>query len=337
MPVSIKRLFILVGLLLCTNIVLASKGINVVHPSWFKHSLYDLPSDLQDAQEAGKSGIMVFFSTSTCSYCNAIIQTSFKQADIVKRLRASYDVIGLEVISDTEVVDTKGKSLWAKDFAVQEKARFTPTMIFYDTKGKVQLRLVGYQSPEKIRGVLDYLEGKHFNRMKLSDYLSQNKSTSKATIKQKSNLNLDRRNASDKPLLLVFESADCVKCQQLRTMFKATVLQPYIKKLKLVFVNSSDTEQGIITPDGKKQSVKEWTEQLGLIYSPAMVFFNENGNEVLRVDTDILIDPYGNKVSISDENILDNIRARLQFVLDKGYISLPQFQRWRAQQSKTAQ
>jgi hypothetical protein len=104
--------------------------------------------------------------------------------------------------------------------------------------------------------------------------------------------------------------------------------------MDIAFVNSSNTQSKIITPAGKKQSGKAWADQLALIHSPAMVFFNERGKEVLRVDTDILIDPYGKKVSVNDSNILDNIRARLQFVLEKGYIALPQFQRWRAQQSK---
>lgn len=316
MLVTLKRLIILTGLLYSST-AFAEKGVNVVYPNWFKDSFYDLPGDLQDARDAGKSGIMIFFSTKTCSYCNAIIENTFKKPDIVKQLRANYDVIGLEVLSDTEVVNIKGKSLWAKDFAVQSKARFTPTMIFYDSSGKKQLRLIGYQSPEKFRGVLNYLKGKYYTRMKLSDYLRQHKTISKTTSKQKISLNLERRHVSDKPLLVVFESAGCAKCQQLRTMLKAPVLKDYIQKMKIAYVSSTDTTSRITTPDGKKQSGKAWANQLGLIHSPAMLFFNEQGKEVLRVDTDILIDPYGKEISVNDVNILDNIRARLQFVLEK--------------------
>ena len=337
MPASIKHLFILLGLLMCIGTAFAAKGINVVYPDWFKDSFYDLQSDLQDAKEGGKRGVMVFVSMRTCSYCKAIIETAFQQADIVKRLRANYDVIGLEVFSDIEVVDTKGKSHWAKDFAVQEKAQFTPTMLFYDTSGKTQLRLVGYQSPKKFRGVLDYLDGGHHTRMKLSDYLQQRKSTSTTTTRQAGVLNLDHRRANNKPLLIVVESANCTKCQQLRTMLKAPVLQSYIQRLNIKHMNSADMASSIITPDGKKQSGNEWINQLGLLHSPAMVFFNEQGKEILRIDTDILIDPYGKKVSANDAQILDNIRARLQFVLDKGYLTLPQFQRWRAQQARGKQ
>ena len=333
MLITLKRLLILICLL-SVSTAFAAKGVNVVYPNWFKSSFYDLPSELKDAKDAGKSGIMVFFSTKTCSYCQAIIETTFKQPDIVKQLRANYDVIGLEVLSDTEVVNLKGKSVWAKDFAVQSKAKFTPTMIFYDSKGKKQLRLIGYQSPEKLRSALSYLKGKHYTRMKLRDYLNRDKTTSKTKSKQKTNLNLDRRRGSDKPLLVVFESVGCTKCQQLRTMLKAPVLKNYVQRFNIAYVNSTDITSRITSPDGKIRSGKTWANQLSLIYSPAMVFFNEQGKEILRVDTDILIDPYGKNVTVNDENILDNILARLRFVLEKGYITLPQFQRWRAKQSK---
>jgi thioredoxin-related protein len=331
MPIRIKRLLLLIGLL-CAGTAFAAKGVNVVYPDWFKQSLYDLQGDLEDARDAGKRGILLFFSEKSCSYCNAIIETTFKQADIVKRLRASYDVIGLEVFSDVEVVDTIGKSHWTKDFAVQEKARFTPTMIFYDTSGAKQLRLVGYQSPEKFRGALDYLEGGYDKHMSLRDYLQQRKPSSGVIGEQTTQLDLDSRQGNDKPLLVIFETTDCRKCQQLRTMLTAQVMHPYTQRLTIVYVSSDDDAANIITPQGNKLSGKAWTNQLGLIHSPAMVFFNEQGKEALRVDTDILIDKYGKDVSDNDARILDNIRARLQFFLDKGYETLPQFQRWRAQQ-----
>lgn len=334
MTISVRKLLILIGLVLWTNTAMALDGVEVIYPDWFKPSFYDLPADLQDARKAGKNGIMVFFSTKTCSYCKAIIEKAFKQEDIVKQLRVNYDVIGLEVLSDTEVVDTTGKTLWAKDFAVQSKAKFTPTMIFYDTNGQVQLRLVGYQSPEKFRGALNYLDGKYYTRMNFRDYLHQQQSESKTSKQIQTTLNLEQLNGTHKPLLVVFEADICAKCSQLRTMLKAPVLENDIQKYNIAYVNSSDSTSVITMPDGKKQNGKAWANQLGLIHSPAMLFFDENGKEVLRVDTDILIDEFGKDVAATNENILANLRGRLNFVLQKGYITLPQYQRWRAQQAK---
>lgn len=331
----ISKLFIYSVILLWANMAVTALGVNVVYPDWFKQSFYDLRADLDDARNDGKKGIMLFFSMKTCSYCQAIIETAFKQPDIVQGLRKNYDVIGVDVFSDTEVTDLDGKSYWSKEFAVVAKAKFTPTMIFYGTDGKVQLRLIGYQSPEKMRAVLSFLEGEHYTSMSLRDYMQNKQAQTNTQIDVKNSTNLDRRQGSDKQLLVVFESADCAKCQLLRTMLKNEIMQPYLLQLDLVFVRSDSNMGNIIIPSGQRLSGQAWANQLGLIHQPSLVFFNEKGEEVLRVDTDILIDAYGKDIAADDEHVLDNIRARLQFVVDKGYVELPQFQRWRrAQQSR---
>ena len=319
------------------NVALAAKDMHVVYPGWFKESLYDLQGDLQEARDAGKKGIMVFFSAKTCSYCLAILEKAFKEKDIVQRLSSNYDVIGLDVFSDNELVDPRGKSHWTKDFAVLEKAKFTPTMIFYGEGGATQLRLLGYQSPEKIRTVLNYLEGDNYMRVNLRQFMKQGESTPKLEKDKTANQDLDRRKGTDRHLMVVFESDDCTKCQLLREMLKAEVMQPYLLRLDVAFVNSSDTQSHITTTEGKVLNGKNWADQLGLIHSPAIVFFYEQGKEVLRVDTDILLNKDGITIKADDEKVIDNIRARLQFVIDKGYVSLPQFQRWRVQQRKKVQ
>jgi thioredoxin-related protein len=174
-------------------------------------------------------------------------------------------------------------------------------------------------------------------RTSLRQFIEQDITAAKSAVEKTIYADLDSRKGSDKHLMVVFESADCSKCQLLRAMLKAGVLQPYLRRLDVVFINSSDAQSRIITPEGKTLSGKAWADKLGLIHSPAMVFFYDQGKEVLRVDTDILLDKHGNTIKADDEHVLDNIRARLQFVVDKGYVALPQFQRWRAQQRKSAQ
>ncbi|WP_455199818.1 thioredoxin fold domain-containing protein [Kaarinaea lacus] len=336
MRAKLINLLILFTVLLWLNSALAAQGSRVVYPAWFKESLYDLQGDLQDARAAGKKGIMVFYSMETCSYCLAILEKAFKEKEIAQRLNQNYDVIGLDVFSDNELVDPRGKTHWTKEFAVVEKAKFTPTMIFYGEGGAIQLRLVGYQSPEKMRAVLNYLEGDNYTRMSLRQFMKQGQSATKSAKDKTVNQDLDRRKSSDRHLMVVFESDDCSKCQLLREMLKAEVLQPYLLRLDVAFVSSSDTQNRITTPEGKQLSGKAWADQLGLIHNPAMVFFYGEGKEVLRVDTDILLNKDGNDIKADDEKVLDNIRARLQFVVDKGYVALPQFQRWRAQQKRKA-
>ena len=334
MVTKINILIILISFLLWSVLAFGAQSAHVVYPEWFKESLFDLQGDLQDARDEGKSGIMVFFSMKTCSYCQAIIEKAFQEKDIVQRLRKNYNVIGLDVFSDNEMVDPRGKTHWTKEFFVTEKAKFTPTMIFYGEGGEVKLRLIGYQSPGKMRAVLDYLEGDHYKRVSLREYMMQGKAATKSAAGKTDGLDLDRRKGDDKHLMVVFESPDCSKCQLLRAMLKAEVMQTFLQHLDVIFIESGNRQGDLTTPDGKRLNAKAWTDQLGLIHSPAMVFFNDQGKEVLRIDTDILVDNHGNTIKVDDDKVLSNIRARLKFVVEKGYIALPQFQRWRAEQMK---
>jgi thioredoxin-related protein len=328
---------LVIALSLCATLALAAPAALVVYPKWFKQGFFDLPADLQEARKAGKQGILVFFSMKTCSYCQAILETAFQEQDIVARLRRNYDVIGLEVFSDDEVTDFQGKTHYAKNFAVEAKAAFTPTMIFYGEGGRVQLRLMGYQSPQKMRTVLDYLEGGHDTRLSLRQFMAQGQAATRSADTGSANLNLHRPGGRDKPLLVVFESANCKKCQLLRTMFKADVVQPYLKRLDVVYVNPGDNKGRLTTPAGKTLAARAWADHLGLIHTPAMVFFDQQGKEAVRVDTDILIDKHGKEVQADHKYVLSNLSARLQFVVDGGYRDMPQFQRWRAQQNRKAQ
>ena len=306
----------------------SAPGVQVVYPDWFKQSFYDLQDDLQQALDAGKQGLAVFFSEKSCSYCKAMVERTFREPDIAQRLSRNHDVVGLDVFSDVEVVDPKGNEHWVKDFAISEKAQFTPTLVFYGKDGNSLLRIVGYQSPGKMRAVLGYLEGGHYRRMSLRDYINKQPRSQPSTT-HTDVIDLQRDSGNTKPLLVIFESPDCRKCPQFRSMLEAPVMQPYLEQMQLAFVSSS-RKQRVVTPEGRSLSGKAWLDQLGLLHSPSMVYFDEHGKEALRVDFDILIDSEGRSIDSDDARILDNIRARLEYMVSKGYESIPQFQRWRA-------
>jgi thioredoxin-related protein len=322
----------MVFLLLWSGATSSAPGVKVVYPDWFKQSFYDLQDDLQQALDAGKQGLAVFFSEKSCSYCKAMVEKTFREPDIAQRLSLNYDVVGLDVFSDVDMVDPKGNNHWVKDFAILEKAQFTPTLIFYGKDGDSLLRIVGYQSPIKMRAVLGYLEGGHYTHISLRDYINK-QPLGQSSNRQTNVIDFQFGVENTKPLLVIFESPDCQKCQQFRIMLEAPVMKPYLQQMKLAFVSSSP-DQRVVTPDGRSLSGKAWSDQLELLHSPSMVYFDERGKEALRVDFDILIDSEGRSIDSDDARILDNIRARLEYMVSKGYESIPQFQRWRASTKK---
>lgn len=311
-----------------------------IHPDWFKESLLDLQADLREARDAGKTGVLVYFGTRSCSYCHALLTTTFARPDLVERLLAGFDVIGLEVLSDVEVTDFQGRPLWAKDFAVQEKAPFTPTLVFYGEDGQVLLRLVGYVPPERFSLVLDYLQEGRYEHQGLRAYLAERETASPAPergLVRDADLfagpphDLVRRGKPGRPLLVLFERPDCPACERLhRTVLTVPSVRELVGRFDAIQLDTTDTRARVVTPDGAELTPAEWAAGLGLIHEPSLVFFDEQGVETVRADSELLIDPHGVAVDAVDPRIVDNVEARLRYVLEKGYVDQPQFQRWRS-------
>lgn len=316
------------------------------HPAWFKESLLDLRADLQEARGAGKMGLLLLFGTRSCSYCQAFGAKTLARPEIVARLRADFDVIGLEVLSDDEVVDFQGRSLWAKDFAVQEKARFTPTLVFYGENGNVLLRLVGYVPPERFSLVLDYLQGGWHERQGLRDFLATREAARGAAERgplredplfARSPQDLDRREAAARPLLVLFERPNCPGCERLHyVVLGEAPIRQLIRRFDAVQLDVTDARTRTVTPDGTETNPAAWGERLGLLHTPAMVFFDEQGREVMRSDSELVIDGKGDAIREPDPKTVGDVAARLLYVLERGYQEEPQFQRWRARRVREA-
>jgi thioredoxin-related protein len=316
----------------------------VAHPDWFKRSFYELPADLAEARQASKQGILLFFHTPTCSYCQALLRNTFAHRQVAKRLSARFDVIALDVLSDVQVTGLDGQDYWAKDFAVHEQATFTPTLVFYSADGERLSRLVGYIPPKKMLAVLDYLEDDRYKNQTLRTYLASREQPSSAPVElsgpddpmfSQPPYILDRRAAaSDRPLLVLFERRRCESCVRFRRVaLGAPKVRALLKRFEVVRLVVDNPAAVLMTPAGDRTTAEQWADTLGLTHAPALVFFDRHGREVLRVDSELLINAQGEAVVDRDPKIIGNVAARLQYVLHGSYKEYPQFQQWRKRQA----
>jgi len=293
------------------------------HPAWFKQSLLDLPGDLADARKAGKRGILIFFSQENCFHCQAFIETTLHDQTIVKRLRKRYDVIGLDIFSDNEVTAIDGRQTTVKNFAEHAKARFTPTLLFIGVESRVLLKIVGFYPPEKFAQVLDYLDGDHYQRMTLHAFL-QNTNRRKRPVEgsfvydpglfETPPLALNTPTQPNRQLLVVFENPDWFH----QRVLSDPSVRELLGRFRAVQLNAADHTRKIITPEGRRMTPAAWADELQINYEVAVIFFDNRGKEVHRIDSE-----FGR----------DRFLGSLQYVTEQAYLRHEQFLQWRKAQA----
>ena len=86
----------------------------------------------------------------------------------------------------------------------------------------------------------------------------------------------------------------------------------------MVQVDIENTEQ-LITPKGVRSDSVKWSDQLNLNYSPTIIFFDEKGDEIIRIDSVVW---------------LHRLERVLEYINSRSYKKYESFQAWRLAKSK---
>lgn len=298
-------------------------GDALVLPDWFKLSFLEIDSDITEAKEENKKGLIIYFGQKFCPYCKAHLENNWEQDDIVNYTQKNFDVIAINVKGQRPVIDIDGKTYTEKSFSALKKTNFTPSILFYNTKGQEVLRLRGYRPPYQFRAALEYVADQHYNKETFRNYMARAES---ALNFGKAELNsndafisppylLDRsRIKAELPLMVLFEQKKCHACDVLHG---GPLAKPEIESQLLKFeVVQLDIygKEFLITPDGKKFPANKWAEQLNINYSPTIIFFDPNGKEIIRIESVVWF---------------YRLRSVLTYVLTGAYKKYPTFQLWR--------
>jgi thioredoxin-related protein len=301
----------------------------LVYPEWFKISLGNLDDDLRHALDRGKIGIIVYYGQKRCAYCQEFFETIQELKDIQRYLRDHYDIIPVDIWGVEEMIDTDGKIYSEHGLALRYKTNFTPSLIFYDSEGTPVFRLRGFHPPYNLMAALKYSVEGFYKKENFRDYLER--AVPGIFFKQG---DMNERNffssqpydlktisdKSDKPLAVFFEQGNCHACDVLHTgPLNENKTLNEIKKMSSIQLNMwSDTP--VITPSGKKITAQKWASELGLFYAPTIIFFDDKGREIIRLDS--VVKFY-------------RLLGVLSYINSKGYIDEPNYQTWRLKQRKT--
>jgi len=290
------------------------------YPSWFKQSFLDFNEDIEEANSAGKR-IIIFFHQNGCPYCNALVERNFAQKDIEEKVKKSFDVITINMWGDQQLTYVDGKQYTEKTLAEALKVQFTPTVLLFNEKGKVVLRLNGYRSPQRFSVDLDYVALHQETKTGYREYVKANLPAAPSSKKMHSEeffasppYDLRRKSGSKtKPLAVYFEQKDCPNCDFLHTkILPDKDLRSIIEQVDNVQLDMwSKTE--IITPAGKKTTARQWAKDLDIKYAPSIVVFNEKGEEIIRSEAFFKV---------------FHTKGIINYVLSGGYKKEPSFQRY---------
>ncbi len=302
----------------------------LVYPDWFKLSLGDLNDDLEEARNSGKKGIITYFGQKRCAYCEQFFKTSLADTDIQNYLRKHYDIIAFDIWGIDEVTDTDGKVYTERELSLHYKTNFTPSLVFYDLEGTPVFRLRGFYPPYKFRAALQFAVEEFYKTEKFSDYFARANpgeyfllgGLTERDFFLEPPYDLAALLGNNKATAVFFEQGNCHTCDLLHSDPLAKDLSiEELEKMNVIQLNMwADTP--VVTPQGVKTTAKDWAKSLDIFYAPSIVFFDNYGKEIIRVDS---------------VTYFYRLWGVLDYVNQKGYEKSSDYQEWRLKQRELSQ
>jgi thioredoxin-related protein len=130
---------------------------------FFTQTFGDLPEEMQHAREDGKRGMLLFFESENCSYCQYMLNKVLSDSRVQDWYRERFVNIAVDIHGDIELKDFDGITLPSKVFAEHRRIFLTPVISFLDLNGVEIYRHLGMvKTPEEFMLLGEYIEGKHY-------------------------------------------------------------------------------------------------------------------------------------------------------------------------------
>ena len=263
-------------------------------PKWFSDSFLDLPEDVRDAAGEGRR-LMLYFGQDGCPYCKALMKANFGDPEIAAFTRKHYIAVALNIWGDREVKWLDGRTMPEKELARVLKVQYTPTLLFFDEKAELVLRLNGYQPPERFRVALDYARLPKAGRPSYADFIAGRQGGGGAAKPEE---DLRAALAAGKPVLVIATRPGCKECDELE---REGLRRPEVARLRQAFT--------VV----RREASGAWARANNITYTPTLVYLDPHGQEVFR--TEGYLRPF-------------HLAASLDYVASGAYRREPSFQRY---------
>lgn len=132
----------LMGLMLLFPL-LAAAEVRDPEKHFFDPKLGNFQEELAAAKQQGKKGIMFFFELDDCPWCARMKATILNQSDVQDFYHKHFLIFPIDAAGDVSMTDFKGREIPEKAYALENRVRATPVIMFFDLDGKPVARHTG--------------------------------------------------------------------------------------------------------------------------------------------------------------------------------------------------
>lgn len=142
-----------------------------VETHFFQPKLGDFKAELDTVKKEGKKGIFLFFQMEDCPWCARMKASILNQSAVQDYYRRNFLVYEVDVKGDVPMVDFTGKATTEKAFALENRVRATPTMLFVDGSGNILTRFTGpTRSTDEMLLLARYVVEDSYKQMPFTKY-----------------------------------------------------------------------------------------------------------------------------------------------------------------------
>ena len=261
----------------------------------------------------------MYFGQDGCPYCKQLMATNFSQRSIVEKTRQHFVALAVNMWGDREVTWLDGRVMTEKELARGAQGAIHADAALFRRKRQRWWRASMATIRRSASNRCSTMSRGIWNGGRRSATISGSRCASSASpvlhdepffVGPPYDL---RRKPGAKPLAVLFETTHCSPCDELH---REGLQRPEVRALVSEFDVarfSLAASTPLTSPAGRATTAQAWARELGVTYTPTIVFFDRSGVEVFRIDA--YLRPF-------------HLAASFDYVAGGGYRSEPSFQRY---------
>jgi thioredoxin-related protein len=119
------------------------------------------PYALDRSRFKAQEPLLVFFEQQDCHACDVLHSDPLEFSD-TQQLLTHFEIVQLDINSDTPVITPDGQKITAKQWAEQLNLFYTPTLIAFDERGAEIIRIDSVAHVYRLKSVLEFIVNKTY-------------------------------------------------------------------------------------------------------------------------------------------------------------------------------